>query len=134
MKQSDLNDDLARLILRLTLGCLMLFHGVAKLGNGGALNWIGDQLAGTGLPEFLAYGVYVGEVVAPLMIIAGVYSRIGGAIIVLNMLFAIGLAHVAELFTLSEQGGYALELHMFYIFTAIAIGLLGSGRFAVKPD
>ena len=131
---SPLFDDLGRLVLRLTLGCLMLFHGVAKLGDGGSLGWIGGQLADLGLPEFLAYGVYVGEIVAPLMLIAGVYSRIGAAIIVINMLVAVGLVHVPELLELTEQGGYALELHAFYTFTAVAIGLLGSGRFAVKPD
>jgi putative oxidoreductase len=127
-------DDLGKVVLRLTLGFLVLFHGFAKLGDGGALNWIGKQLAGSGLPEFLAYGVYVGEVVAPLMIIAGVYCRIGGAVVIVNMLFAILLAHSAELLSLNEQGGWALELQGFILFSALAIALLGSGRFAVKPD
>jgi putative oxidoreductase len=127
-------DDLGKVVLRLTLGFLVLFHGFSKLGDGGALNWIGKQLAGSGLPEFLAYGVYVGEVVAPLMIIAGVYCRIGGAVVIVNMLFAILLAHSAELLSLNEQGGWALELQGFILFSALAIALLGSGRFAVKPD
>ena len=131
---SAIYDDLGKLILRLMLGGLMLFHGFAKLGDGGSLSWIGGQLDDIGLPAFIAYGVYVGEIAAPLMIIAGVYCRIGAAIIIVNMLFAVGLAHTAELFRLNEQGGYALELHAFYTFTAVAIGLLGSGRFAAKPD
>ncbi len=106
----SLTDDLGKIVLRLTLGLLVLFHGFSKLGDGGALNWIGKQLAGSGLPEFLAYGVYVGEVAAPLMIVAGVYCRIGGGIVVVNMLFAILLAHSTELLSLNEQGGWALEL------------------------
>jgi putative oxidoreductase len=134
MLHSALYDDAGKLVLRLTLGVLMLFHGIAKLGNGGSLNWIAGQLSDVGLPGFIAYGVYVGEIVAPLMIIAGVYCRIGAAIIILNMLFAIGLAHVAELFMRNEHGGYALELHAFFTFTALALALTGSGRFAVKPD
>jgi putative oxidoreductase len=130
----SLYDDLGKIVLRLTLGFLVLFHGFSKLGDGGSLNWIGKQLAGSGLPEFLAYGVYVGEVAAPLMIIAGVYCRIGGSIVVVNMLFAILLAHSTELFSLNEQGGWALELQGFIVFSALAVALLGSGRFAVKPD
>mgnify|MGYP001591634766 CR=1 FL=1 len=134
MLHSALYDDAGKLVMRLTLGGLMLFHGIAKLGDGGSLKWIAGELSGMGLPGFLAYGVYLGEIVAPLMIIAGVYCRIGAAIIVLNMMFAIGLVHVAEIFLRNEQGGYALELQAFYTFTALAIGLTGSGRFAVKPD
>ena len=42
-----LYDDLGRLTLRLTVGSLMLFHGVAKLGDGGALEWIGKRLGDT---------------------------------------------------------------------------------------
>lgn len=134
MRHYALYDDLGKLLLRVTLGSLMLFHGIAKLGDGGSLNWIAGQLADLGLPGFIAYGVYVGEIVAPLMIIAGIYCRIGAAIVVVNMLFAVGLVHLAELLLRNEHGGYALELHAFYTFTALAIGLTGSGRFAVKPD
>ncbi len=127
-------DDLGRMVLRLTLGCLLLFHGFAKLGDGGSLKWIGSQLASAGLPEFIAYGVYVGEIVAPLMIIAGVYCRIGGLLVFVSMLFAVLLAHSPELLSLSEHGGWALELQGFYAFGGVVIALLGSGRFAIKPD
>ncbi|MGE0621766.1 MAG: DoxX family protein [Pseudomonadales bacterium] len=128
------NDDIGKLILRLTVGAMMIFHGVAKLGDGGALNWIGRQVADLGLPSVVAYGVYVGEIVAPLMVIAGVYCRIGAGLMVVNMLFAVGLVHMVEVLTLNEHGGYALELHAFYTFVAVALIFMGSGRFAVRPD
>lgn len=131
---SPLYEDVARLILRVTLGSMMLFHGVAKLGDGGALRWIEKSLADAGLPELLAYGVYIGEIVAPLMIIAGVYARVGAGLVVVNMLFAVGLAHTGELLALNEHGGYALELHVFYTFSALTIALSGSGRLALRPD
>lgn len=131
---NPLLEDLSKLILRLTLGLLVLFHGVSKLGDGGALHWIEGQLAAAGLPELLAYGVYVGEIAAPLMIVAGVYTRIGAGLVIVNLLFAVGLAHTAELLALNEHGGYALELHVFYVFVAVAIAVSGSGRFALRPD
>lgn len=134
MMHTVLYDDLGKLVLRITVGGLMIFHGVAKLGDGGALDWIGRQLGDAGLPAIMAYGVYVGEIAAPLMVLAGVYCRIGAGLIVVTMLFAVGLAHAGELISLNQQGGYALELQAFYTLTAVALIFFGSGRFAVKPD
>ena len=82
----------------------------------------------------MAYLVYVGEIVAPLMIILGVFSRIGGLLVMINMLFALALVHSTQLLTLSKNGGWALELQGFYLFTGLAVLLLGSGKIAIKPD
>lgn len=128
------NDTLGKLTLRLTLGILMLFHGVAKILNPGSLKFIGKQLSTISLPEMLAYGVYLGEIIAPLMIILGIFSRIGGLLIAGTMVFAIVLVHSNELFSLTEHGGLALELQLFYLLMGLAVFLLGSGRIAVKPD
>ena len=128
------NDAAGKLVVRMTLGVLMLFHGVAKILHPGSLEFIGNSLAGAGLPSFVAYGVYAGEIIAPLMIIAGFYSRIGGLIIVVNMIFAIALAHTGDIFSLSQHGGWAIELQAFYLLGGLAVALLGSGRFAIKPD
>jgi len=128
------NDAAGKLVLRLTVGVLMLFHGAAKLLHGGTLDFISGQLAGHGLPGFIAYGVFVGEIIAPLMLILGVYARVGGLLALVNMLFAIGLAHTGDLFALTDHGGYRLELQAFYLFGSLAVLLLGSGRYAVRPD
>ena len=128
------NDALGKLLLRLTVAVLMLFHGLAKIIHPGSLEFIGSSLSGIGLPAALAYGVYVGEVVAPLMLISGFHARIGGLIIVVNMLFAIFLAHTGEMFSLTQHGGWAIELQVFYLLGGLAIMLLGSGKFAFKPD
>ena len=52
-------DDQAKLLLRITVGFTMLFHGIAKF-NG--IGFISGTLAGIGLPEIIANGVYIGEV------------------------------------------------------------------------
>ncbi|MDH5514308.1 MAG: DoxX family protein [Gammaproteobacteria bacterium] len=128
------NENAGKLILRLTVGLLMLFHGVAKLIHPDSLDFIRMGLSGLGLPELLAYGVYVGEVLAPILLVAGIFSRWGGMLIVVNMLFAIGLAHTGDLFALTDHGGYRLELQMFYLLGGLAVMFLGSGRYAIKPD
>lgn len=128
------SQDLGKLVLRLTTGGLILFHGVHKVLHPDSLDFIRRLLISNDLSPMLAYGVYLGEVVAGLMVVLGIYSRAGGALIVGNMLFALSLAHRGELLTLSPTGGWAVELQAFFLFSALAIILLGSGRFAIKPD
>jgi len=131
---SSLSPDAGKLILRLCVGGLMLFHGVAKIMHPASLDFISGMLAANGLPGFLAYAVYVGEVVAPLMVIVGYQARVGGLLIATNMLFALFLAHTGDFFSLSEHGGSAIELQLFYLLSATAVVFLGSGRLAFKQD
>jgi len=107
-----------------------LLHGVHKLHAG--VGWIAGVLAEHHLPGFLAYGVFIGEVIAPVMVIIGYQTRIGAALIVGNMLVALVLAHMGELFSLSNTGGWAIELQAFYLFTAAALVFLGAGKYAMK--
>ncbi len=131
---TTLTDDTGKLILRLTVGGLMLFHGIGKILHPGSIDFIGSKLADAGLPALLSYGIYFGEVIAPLMLIAGLLSRVGGVLIVINMLFAIALVHTGDIYALTEHGGWRLELQGFYLFGGLAILFLGSGRYALKPD
>jgi putative oxidoreductase len=126
-----MNEDVGKLILRLVLGITILLHGIAKLQGGP------DMIVGivtqAGLPAFVAYGVYVGEVLAPLLVIAGFYSRIGAALIAVNMLFAIGLVHAGEVFMLNPQsGGWQIETQALFLFGAVALALIGPGRFSIN--
>ena len=128
------NDDIGKLIVRMMVGFLMLFHGVAKITNLGSLEFIKGQLINNSLPEMLVYGVYIGEILAPLMIILGVFTRVGGLIIFVNMMFAIYLVHAHEIVSLGQHGGWAIELQGFYLFSALAVMFLGSGKIAARPD
>ncbi len=127
---SSLSDDSGKLILRLTLGLFMLFHGYAKITKG--VSGIEASLVTMGLPAWVAYGVYVGELLAPLLIIFGCFARTGGALIAINMIFAITLSHATQLFELGRSGGWALELQGFFLLTGLVILLIGPGRFSVN--
>ena len=127
-------DDIGKLLLRLSVGIMMLFHGVAKIMNTGQLGFIGGKLSDIGLPSFISYGVYIGEVLAPVLIILGIFTRIGALVIVINMLFAIGLVHMADIFALTRHGGWGIELQAFYLFGAVCIALMGSGKYAIKAN
>ncbi|RYF34035.1 MAG: DoxX family protein [Comamonadaceae bacterium] len=123
------SDDTGKLILRVALGVLILLHGIAKLKGG--VGFISGQLTAHGLPAALAYGVYIGEVVAPILLIVGFFTRPAAWIVAINMLFAIFLVHMAELGVLGKQGGWALELQGMFLFAAVAVGFLGAGRFSL---
>ena len=122
------NESTGKLVLRVTLGVLILAHGIGKLQGG--IDWLDGMLANAGLPAFLKYGVYVGELIAPLAVIAGFYARVGAWLIAVNMLFALGLVHGGELLAIVEGGGFKLEAQYMFFFSAIALALLGPGRYA----
>jgi putative oxidoreductase len=121
--------DAALLILRLTLGILLLFHGLSKLPP--PSTFIVGLLAKMDLPSVLAYGVYIGEIVAPILIIVGIWTRLAALVIVVNMVVAVVLALMPHLFEISNTGGYALESEAFYLFVALALALAGAGRYSV---
>ena len=130
------SDAFGKLIFRLTLGGLMLFHGLPKLmGYPASLDWIKGSLTSLGLPDLLAFGVYAGEILAPVLVIIGLFSRIGGLLIAINMVFAILIARMGDLTMINPQtGAWALEIQGFYLFGGLALLFMGSGAFAVKPD
>lgn len=120
------NDKAGKFILRVALGGILLLHGIGKLKSG--VDWLAGPLSAHGLPAFLAYGAYVGEVVAPLMLIAGFYARIGAALVSIHMLFALFLMHQGEIFKLTDMGSWAIEFQALLLFSAIAVMLIGPGK------
>ena len=88
MTQNTQN-DVARFLLRITLGALVLLHGIAKLRGG--LAGIQGMVVAHHWPAWLAYGVLLGEVIGPLMVLLGFFSRIGALLIAINMVFALML-------------------------------------------
>jgi putative oxidoreductase len=120
------------LILRLSVGILMLLHGIAKIskGVGGIIN----MLESKGLPDFIAYGVYIGEIIAPILIIIGYRTRFAAAIFVLNMLVILFLAHSDDIFKLNQHGAWQVELIGLYLFGALALYFTGGGKYAVSSS
>jgi len=124
------NDDLAKLLLRLAIGFLILFHGLTKIMNG--IDPVIGMVTAKGLPAFFAYGVYAGEVVAPIMIIIGLYTRPAALVIAINMLFAFFLAHMGQLSSFTRSGGWAPELPALFLVGALVIFLGGAGKYCLN--
>ncbi|CAB5514303.1 hypothetical protein LMG26857_03362 [Achromobacter anxifer] len=122
--------DHAYLILRIVLGVLIGMHGIAKLSKG--VTGIEGMLTGAGVPAFIAYGVYIGELVAPALLILGLFVAPAALIIAFNMVVAIALAHSGQVFDLSKNGGLALELQYLFLTCSVVVALLAPPR-KVKP-
>ena len=125
-------NDTGLLIIRIMTGGLMLFHGISKIFHG--VSGIVSMVTEHGLPGFLAYAVYLGEVIGPLAVVLGYRTRIGAALIAINMVVAVWMAHPDDFFTLARGGSWALELHAFYFFTSLVLVLMGGGKFALSKN
>ncbi len=137
-------EDLGKLILRATVGILLLFHVSGFLhGDRG----IPTVAAAWGLPAFVAYVAVLLEAIGSVSIILGFYAQLGALAIAAFMLAAILMVHVAEVSGLRGSGNhlfllgtnpagvydkYGLETQAFYLFGAVAVALLGAGRYSLS--
>ena len=125
---SLLNEDVGKLILRISIAGLMLFHGYYKLSHG--VDKIAAGLVKSGLPEFLAYGVYVGEVILPILIILGLFTRLAALGMGMTMVFAIFLVFSEKIFMLNNHGAPVIELPLLYLLLSIVIFFIGAGKYS----
>ena len=125
MKKSK---DIGLFIVRITIAVPMLMYGISKIIHG--ISYIEGLLTEKGLPSVLAYGVYVGEVISPLLLIVGFRTRQAAVLFASNCLTAIILAHKAAILSLNENGGWALETLAIYAGISISLLFTGSGKIA----
>ena len=114
--------DWASLILRLSLGLLMLSHGIPKLMKlmGGNMEF-GDPI-GIGVPASLTLTVFA-EVVCSVLLVIGLWTRLALIPLIITMFVAVFIVHIND-----DLG--TKELALLYLFGYCALFLLGSGKYA----
>ena len=122
-------EDLGKLLLRVLVAGLMLFHGIDKVLHGPGA--VVQELTSHGLPAFPAYGLYVGEILAPVLILVGAWTRLSALVYSASVAFATLLVHGNDFLHLKPTGAWAAELWVFYIASSLVIVLLGPGRYAL---
>jgi len=125
----EISTNLGKLILRLGIGGLILFHGVNKVIYGFGV--VKGLLASKALPEILWIGAFIGEVIAPIFIIIGLLTRISSLLVFITMIFSIFLAYYPGTLSLGKGGVPIIELNLLYAFSSLAIFFIGSGRYSV---
>ena len=124
--------DFGKLILRLAFSILMMFHGWHKLHGG--IGFIQGLLTQHGLPAFIGYGVFIGELIAPLMMILGILTRPAALVFSFTMLAAYLLIDPGKALMLTKVGAWGAEDMAVYFFAGLAIAFLGSGRYSVMKN
>jgi putative oxidoreductase len=124
------SNDVGLLLVRIAIGVLLPFHGIAKLIKG--IDWIGGLLAGISLPSFIKYGVFIGEIIAPVSLLIGFRTRVAAMFVCFNMFMAVLLPHRHEIFTIKPSGSYTIELDLLYFLGALALVFMGGGKFSVS--
>jgi putative oxidoreductase len=122
---TQINRDLALLILRLAGGGLMLYaHGWPKLANF-TERW--DTFAnplGLGSPISLILVVFA-EVVCAAMLILGIFTRFASLVLIINMTVITFIVHASDAFGKKE-------LPLFFLLVYLVVFLAGSGKYALK--
>ncbi len=126
------NIDLGLLVARLTLGILMLMHGIHKLVHG--VDGIKGMLAGYGLPEFLAYGVHIGETLAAVLIIVGYRTRLAAIAFTGVMVVAFLMAHRDPVFGLGQSGAWLHEGITLFLFGGLTLVFTGGGKYGLSSS
>jgi putative oxidoreductase len=125
-------EDVAKLLNRVTVGVLILFHTWAVANGEEAIR---TTLAYWGLPTALAWSALFFEGIAPIMVIAGFYARIGAWIMVAWMVMAFAMAHIhtGHLWQLMPNGvGWRIEVALFFLVESLVIALQGAGRYGLN--
>jgi putative oxidoreductase len=122
-----INTDLALLILRVVLGIIMIYHGWPKLTN---LAGTIDGMAGMGVPAPAVAAIFatVAEFIGGLLMLLGAFTDIAGLMFAIDMLGAITFVHAKNGFSVAKGG---IEWPLLLAATALAIALMGPGRYAV---
>jgi putative oxidoreductase len=125
-------DDIAKAIVRITVAALILLHTWAVINGEQAIR---DTLMRWDLPIGLAWTAVIFEGIAPIMVILGVYARIGAWMMTFWMVMAFVLAHIdtGHIFQLAQNGvGWRVEGPFFFLALSLAVALQGAGRFGLN--
>jgi len=118
------------LLLRVSISSTMLIYGISKLVNG--IDFISGLIAQYGLPPVLGYGVYVGEIIAPILIIIGYRTKLAGLVFAINCFVATLMVQLPNLLKLNDFGGWENGPLFIYTLFGIALFLTGAGKYSVS--
>lgn len=121
---------MGKLVLRLGVALILGLHGLGKIETG--IEGTVGLAEGNGWPGWLAYGTYIGEFIAPLLIALGKFTRPAGLIVALNMLMTILVAHLDIAFQRNEYGGWMIELNALLLLCGLAVAFLGAGKLSLS--
>jgi putative oxidoreductase len=132
------NNDITGLILRITLGLILLPHGAQKMlglfGGYGFTGTMGFFTETMHLPWIIGFLVIVIEFIGALALITGFASRIWSVLTILLFTGIIFTSHLDNGFFMNwfgNQKGEGYEYHLLIIGLSLALFVSGSGKLSV---
>jgi len=125
----EANTNLGATLTRLSLGTILLAHGLLKLLVFTVPGTVAF-FASLGLPAIAAYLTIFAEVVGGVAIIAGLYARLA-AILSLPVLIGSLWVHLGNGWLFSAEGG-GWEFPALLVALAVAVAIQGGGAFALR--
>lgn len=132
------NDDIAALILRLTLGIIFFPHGAQKVfgwfggyGFSGTMNFFTVKM---GIPAIFAFLAICAEFAGSIALIVGFLTRIAAFGIGMVMIVAVLTTHLPNGFFMNWDGnqkGEGFEFHLLVIGIVIALIIRGGGTASI---
>ena len=115
--------NLGLLILRVSVGLMMcLAHGLGKVPPAtGFVDAVGK--IGFPLPTVFAWASGISEFAGGLCLALGLMTRIWSGFLTITMMVAAFVVHASDPFANKERA-------LLYLFTFVAIGLMGPGRYS----
>ena len=122
--------SLAALLLRLSMGIMLIAHGfylkVFVFTMAGASGFFSS----IGLPGWFAWVVMFYETIGGILMILGLFNRWNSLFQGVSLLVAAYLGHGANGWLFSNTGG-GWEFPVFWAIVFFALALLGEGKYAV---
>ena len=132
------SDEIAPLLLRLTLGIVFFPHGAQKvLGWFGGHGFTGTMGFFTGqmhIPAVFAFLAIAAEFAGSLALLAGLFTRVAASGIAGVMVVAVATVHFAHGFFMNWNGnqkGEGFEYHLLAIGIALALMITGGGKLSL---
>jgi len=131
------SDDIGAFIARITLGIVILPHGMQKLlGLFGGAGFSGtvEFFVSSGIPAFIAILIVIGESFGALGLIVGFLSRLAALGITIIMLGAVVTVHLQNGFFMNwagTQAGEGFEFHLLAIGLGLIVLIKGGGIWSV---
>jgi putative oxidoreductase len=131
----DKTRDLSWLLVRLTAGGMLLVHGIIKLTSVPIATFAANSMARRGIEPAMAaaYIIYFLETVGAVCIIVGLFTRLFAALVFVEFLVIIFVAHWGggfAGFAWSRQGG-GWEYPLFWELIWVAILMRGAGPYSL---
>ncbi len=131
-------DSLAPLVIRVTLGAVMLPHGAQKalgmFGGGGFTATMKGMSQGMGIPAVVVFLIILSEFLGSIGLILGVATRFcafGTFSIMTGAIFMVHLPNGFFMNWFGSQAGEGFEYHLLAIGMALALMIAGGGKWSV---